>query len=193
MAKRYGIVIDLERCIGCHTCTVACKLENDIEPGSWIEVGTVGGDGMDTAGGSFPNLSMSYLPKACMHCGDAPCIDACPPAAIRRRDDGIVVIDSGECDGCRICLDACPYEVLHFDEAGNVAAKCSLCSHRVDEGLEPYCVLCCEGQALHFGDLADPASAVSRLAAGGSYVLLPEAGTDPATRYLPSMAPRGLP
>ena len=194
MSKRYGLVIDQERCIGCHTCTMACKVENGIEPGSWIHVSTIGGDGMDTAGGRFPDLRMNYQPTPCMHCAEPPCIDACPLGAIYRRDDGIVLVDADKCDGCEVCLSACPYDALHFNPATNLVGKCSLCSPRVDQGLEPFCVICCEGEALHFGDLADPESEVSKLvAAKNAFVLLPEQGTDPAVHYIPSMEPRGLP
>ena len=194
MSKRYGLVIDLERCIGCHTCTMACKSENGIEQGSWMNVITIGGDGMDTAGGRFPNLTMHYEPKPCMHCAQAPCIDACPLGAIYRRDDGIVILDRDKCDGCEICISACPYDVLLFDSETNLVGKCSLCSHRVDQGLEPFCVISCETEALHFGNLADPESEVSRLiAAKSAFVLLPEQGTGPGVYYMPPMEPRGLP
>jgi len=173
---------------------MACKAENGIEQGSWMNVITIGGDGMDTAGGRYPNLTMHYQPVPCMHCAQAPCIDACPLSAIYRRDDGIVILDRDKCDGCEICLSACPYEALLFDAEANVVGKCSMCSHRVDQGLEPFCLICCEAEAIHFGDLADPESDVSKLiAAKNAFVLLPEQGTDPAVHYIPPMAPRGLP
>ena len=193
MSKRYGIVIDLERCIGCHTCSIACKLENGIEEGSWIKVETVGGKGMDTASGEFPDVKMHFLPKLCMHCAKPPCIDACPLGAIYKRDDGIVLVDADKCDGCEICVLACPYDVLNFDPETNLVAKCNLCSHRVEQGLEPFCVICCEDEAIHFGDLADPTSQVSKLVASkNAYVLSPEAGTEPAIHYCPPMIPRGI-
>ena len=194
MSKRYGIVIDLERCIGCHTCTIACKLENDIEGDSWLRVETVGGRGMDTASGEFPNLRMHYLPKLCMHCAQPPCLDACPLEAIYKRDDGIVLVDANKCDSCEVCIPACPYGVLNLDPKTNLAAKCTLCSHRIEQGLEPFCVICCEDEALYFGDLADPTSPVSKLAAKkNAYVLLPDAGTGPTVQYCPPMSPRGIP
>ena len=193
MSKRYGIVIDLERCIGCHTCSIACKLENGIEEGSWIKVETVGGRGMDTASGEFPDVKMHFLPKLCMHCAKPPCIDACPLGAIYQRDDGIVLVDAGKCDGCQICVPACPYDVLNFNPETNLVAKCTLCSHRVEHGLEPFCVICCEEEAMYFGDLADPTSQVSKLVASkNAYVLSPEAGTEPAIHYCPPMSSRGI-
>ncbi len=194
MSKRYGMVIDLERCIGCHTCTVACKLENGIEQGSWITVRTIGGDGMDTPAGQWPDLKMYYEPKPCMHCAEPPCVDACPIGAISKRDDGIVLVDREACDGCQICVAACPYDVFLSDPETGVVSKCTLCAHRVDEGLDPFCLICCQGEAIFFGDLADPDSEVARLAArDDAFVLLPGAATKPGVRYLPQMAPRGLP
>ena len=193
MSKRYSIVIDLERCIGCHTCAIACKLENDIEGDSWLHVDTVGGKGMDTASGEFPDVKMHYLPKLCMHCAKPPCIDACPPGAIYKRDDGIVLIDADKCDGCEACIPACPYGVLNFDSEKNLATKCTLCAHRVEEGLEPFCVICCETEAMYFGDIADPESPLSKLiAARNAYVLQPEDGTEPAIHYCPPMSPRKI-
>ncbi len=193
MSKRYSIVIDLERCIGCHTCAIACKVENGIEGDSWLHVNTIGGKGMDTASGEFPNLKMYYLPKLCMHCAKPPCIDACPIEAIYRRDDGIVLIDTDKCDGCEACISACPYGVLNFNAEKNLATKCTLCAHRVDQGLEPFCVICCETEAIYFGDINDPESSVSKLiAVRNGYVLHPEAGTEPAIRYCPPMIPRTI-
>lgn len=194
MPKRYALVIDLEKCIGCHTCTVACKLENGIEDGSWITVRTVGGGGMDTPGGEWPNLSMHYEPRPCMHCAEPPCIDACPIGAITRRDDAVVLVDRELCDGCGICVAACPYDVFLTDPDTGVVSKCTLCSHRIDRGLDPFCLICCQGEAIFFGDLADPESEVAGLAGrDDAFVLLPDAKTSPGVRYLPQMAPRGLP
>ena len=75
---RYGLVIDLERCIGCYSCTVACKAESNIEHDSWIRLEMRDGQPLDTALGQFPRLTMCYLPLPCMHCQNPPCIDACP-------------------------------------------------------------------------------------------------------------------
>ena len=187
MAKRYGLAIDLERCIGCHTCTIACKLENGIEEGSWIKVRTIGGPHPDTPSGEHPELSMHFLPVLCMHCAQPPCLDACPLQAISRRGDGIVLIDESKCDGCQACLPACPYGALMYDAERNVARKCTLCAHRVDEGLEPFCVVCCETEAMYFGDLQDPDSPVSRIVAQRSAeVLQPEKGTQPAVYFCPT-------
>ena len=184
MAKRYGLVIDLERCIGCNTCTIACKVENNMEIGSGIVVETIGGPHRDTPGGKFPKLSMYYLPMPCMHCDQPPCLDACPVEAIYKRGDGMVLIDKDKCDGCQACLPACPYDALSYDAKGNLAQKCNLCAYRIDQGLEPFCVRCCETEAIFFGDLNDPGSKVSQLIAQrNAYTLKSELGTKPAIYY----------
>lgn len=190
---RYGLVIDLERCIGCHACTIACKVENGIEHGSWIRVEMRDGQPLDTARGQFPELTMHYLPLTCMHCQNPPCMGACPTDAIYRRDDGVVILDIAKCNGCQACLTACSYRVILWDETTGLATKCHLCAPRLEQGLEPFCVLCCEDQAIHFGDLSDPHSRVSQLIARRSgYTLKPEEKTGPAVYYLPPLSRRLL-
>jgi Fe-S-cluster-containing dehydrogenase component len=188
MAKRYGMVIDLNRCIGCHTCTIACKAENGLEKGSWIHVNTVGGPYPDTPSGTYPDLKMYYLPQGCMHCAEAPCMESCAIEAIERRADGIVAIDEEACDGCGACVDACPYGSISLQEEKGIAGKCHFCHERVEDGEIPFCVLCCETRAMHFGDLNDPESPVSKLIKDkAAYVLSPEKGTGPAVFYFPQM------
>ncbi len=186
MAKRYGLAIDLRRCIGCHTCTIACKVENRMETGSGIRVETIGGAQKDTPAGKYPDLSMYYQPVACMHCEQPPCRDACPTEAIYQRPDGIVLIDQQRCNGCQECLPACPYEVLVYDEKADVVRKCNLCAERLDEGFEPFCALCCGEQAIYYGDLADPRSTISQLIAQTSACTLrPELAIGPGIYYCP--------
>ena len=188
---RYGLVFDLERCIGCQACTVACKVENGTEHGSWIRVEMQQGQNLDTASGKFPEVNLTYQPVACMHCQQPPCVDACPVGAIYKRNDGVVILDSSLCNGCEACLSACPYGVILWNEKDRVASKCHLCSHRIDQGLLPFCATCCEGQAIHFGDLSNPSSELSRLVAKRSgYTLKPEEQTDPTSRYLPPLPKR---
>lgn len=186
MDKRYGMVIDLDRCIGCHACRIACKAENELEKVSGIRVETVGGAYPDTPAGKFPNLSMYYLPVPCMHCGKPLCLDACPLEAIYQRQDGIVIVAEEKCDGCQACISACPYNALTYDDNRDVVQKCTLCQHRIEEGIEPFCAVCCEGEAMFFGDLNDPDSNVSKLIAQKkAYTIKPEAGTEPAVHYCP--------
>jgi Fe-S-cluster-containing dehydrogenase component len=186
------LVIDQERCIGCEACTVACSKENNGWSG-WIRVTTQNSPRKDTPAGMFPNVSMSFLPVLCNHCERPPCADACPLAAITKSDSGIVILDEELCDGCRTCLEACPYGAIIFNSETDKAEKCNLCRHRIDDGVEPFCVTCCEGQAIHFGDLNDPAGNVSKLlSAGNGYTLKPEVGTGPSVYYCPPKEPGGL-
>ena len=186
------MVIDQERCIGCEACTVACKKENDGRSG-WIRVTTLKSSCKDTPAGTFPNLVMHFLPTLCNHCEHPPCADACPLEAITKEDNGAVILDQAICDGCQTCLDACPYGAIIFNSETDKAEKCNLCRHRIDEGLDPFCVICCEGQAIHFGDLNDPDSSVMRiLKSNENFCLKPDEGTGPAVYYLPPKTPRGL-
>jgi len=193
MAARYGLAIDLDRCTGCQTCVVACQMENHLERIAGIRVDTIGGARRDTPRGQYPELSMYYLPILCMHCGEAPCIDACPKGAIYRRRDGIVLLDDGVCDGCGVCVEECPYGALANVVDGTKVWKCTLCCHRVDAGLKPFCVLCCGMEAMLFGDLSDPLSDISKLIVQrGASVLHRETKTDPAVFYCPLGERRSL-
>lgn len=186
MNQRFGLVIDLDRCIGCQTCRIACKVENNLETGSGIRVDTIGGKYPDTPSGVYPNLSMYWQPVPCMHCEEPPCLAVCPEEAIYKRKDGLVLVDEDKCTGCRLCIDICPYDVINYDENKEVVWKCTLCHHRIDEGLEPFCVICCEDEALFFGDLNDPESQVSKLIVQKSAnILKPGKGTGPAVYYCP--------
>jgi len=192
LKKRLGLIIDQERCIGCEACTVACKNENRGAQG-WIRVETLNVYKKDTPQGQFPDLKMHFLPRICQHCDQPPCAEACPLEALIKQKNGVVMLDEATCDGCQTCLDACPYDALIFNDQTDKAEKCNLCSHRIEKGIEPFCVICCEGQALHFGDLNNPDSRVSKIiASGDTYQLLTDEGTGPGVYYCPPKKPRGL-
>jgi len=190
MGKRYSILVDTDRCIGCHACSVACKMQWELPEGVWwSRVPTIGGgepkeplNGRDKPAGTYPNLQMAWLPLLCMHCDDAPCATVCPVGAISQREDGIVVLDKDKCIGCRYCIWACPYGAPQFDK--DVVTKCNLCYPRVDRGRQPACVDACVYGARIFGDINDPESEISKLsAAKGARALLPELRAKPAVRY----------
>lgn len=199
---RYGMVIDLAACIGCHSCTIACKAENATPAGVfWSHV-------VVKEGGKFPKPTLSFTPMLCMHCDKAPCVNVCPTGATTKRADGIVLVDYKKCIGCKLCEVACPYGartymdsikgyfkegLTAYEQAGyakhqaKVEEKCTFCADRVAQGKDPACVATCPAYARHFGDLSDPNSEVSKLIASRKgYQLKPELGTNPSVYYLPA-------
>lgn len=208
MAEQHlGMVIDTVRCIGCHTCAMACKMENNLPENMWWNrVLTDGGDGMDIPAGEWPNLTMGYLPLNCQHCEEPACAKVCPVGATYKDPEtGVVRQDGNKCIGCRMCMAACPYTgirsfnweepkyLLGFAVGGagapehqkHTVEKCTMCGHRLAEGLAPACMELCPGRARFFGDFNDPDSEVSRLIREKPYKqLLPEEGTKPSVYYL---------
>ncbi|WP_338833285.1 hypothetical protein MHLNE_22490 [Moorella humiferrea] len=210
--RKWGMVIDLRRCVGCRACTVACKAENHLPPG------VVYRPVMEEERGTYPEVQRRFLPRPCMHCEKPPCVTVCPVKATYKRPDGIVAIDYNRCIGCRYCLAACPYGARSFDSGrfytqdtpllepyesepaleygkqwprqkgrspiGN-ARKCTFCLHRLQAGQLPACVTTCLGGATCFGDLNDPRSMVREwLAREGLMRLKEELGTEPQVYYL---------
>ncbi|MFB3812628.1 MAG: 4Fe-4S dicluster domain-containing protein [Terriglobales bacterium] len=147
-----GFYFDQTRCTGCFACCIACKDWHDIPAGPvhWIRVSS-------TEKGEFPSVFVSYYAGACYHCEKPACAEACPSLAIAKRaNDGIVVVDSERCTGCRACLEACPYGVPQFaDEAGATMQKCDLCAERWQQSKKPLCVDACPMRALDAGPLEE--------------------------------------
>lgn len=175
----YGFVIDNRRCIGCHACSTACKSENDVPLGvfrTWVKT---------VEHGHYPNVTRSFQVTRCNHCANPPCVRICPTTAMYQRDDGIVEFDSRSCIGCKSCLQACPYDAIYIDPNSGTAAKCHYCGHRTEIGLEPACVVVCPVHAIIAGDMDDPASEISRIAATNkTTVRKPEQGTAPKVLYI---------
>lgn len=176
---RLGFILDQTKCIACHACTVACKSENDVPVGvfrTWVK---------HVEKGTFPDTRRHFAVLRCNQCDDAPCMTICPTSALYRRPDGIVDFDSDACIGCKSCMQACPYDALYIDPGTNTAAKCNLCSHRVDAGLQPACQIVCPTQAIVSGDFDDPESDVSRIASRHPVqVRKPDQGTLPKVYYV---------
>jgi Fe-S-cluster-containing dehydrogenase component/formate-dependent nitrite reductase membrane component NrfD len=176
---RYGFVIDQNRCIGCHACTVACKEEHNIAVGvnrTWVKY---------VEKGRYPDTRRHFAVLRCNHCDDAPCIEICPTVALFRRPDGIVDFDHERCIGCKSCMQACPYDALYIDPDRNTAAKCNFDASRVERGYKPACEVVCPTQAILSGDLDDPSSAISRkIAMDKVSVRKPEKGTKPKLFYV---------
>jgi len=199
---KLGLVIDMDTCVGCQACAVACK--------QWNTSGTLGPltdydpygaepDGVSFNHirsyevGEYPNSETVNMPMSCMHCETAECVTVCPTgASYKRESDGIVLVDQDKCMGCNLCAWACPYGARELDEASGTMKKCTLCVDRIyddelpEQERQPACVLTCPTNARHFGDLDDPESHVSRLVRErGGQQSLPELGYNPVNRYLP--------
>jgi sulfite dehydrogenase (quinone) subunit SoeB len=204
--RKLGLVIDLDTCVGCHACAVSCKEWNDggfagplvdedaygAEPhGVWLN--RVHSYEVSPAPGDSPTPLTLHFPRSCLHCDNAACVTVCPTgASYKRAEDGIVLVDADKCIGCQLCSWACPYGAREYSSVDGVMKKCTLCVDRIyNEQLEevdrqPACVQACPTRARHFGDLADPDSAVSKLVAQrGGQALMPEMGYAPVNRYLP--------
>jgi tetrathionate reductase subunit B len=175
----WKMALDVERCIGCHACSVACKVENNVPLGRFRTKVYY----WDT--GKFPKSKRYFLPTLCMQCEDTPCLKSCDNKAIERGVDGIVRVIPSKCDHLGTCETACPYGAIGCDD-NDVADKCDFCSHRIKHGMEPACVETCPAEVFHFGDANDPASQYSKfMAANGkdTAVLKPEEKTLPAVAY----------
>jgi Fe-S-cluster-containing dehydrogenase component/formate-dependent nitrite reductase membrane component NrfD len=175
---QWAKVIDHTRCIGCHACSTACKSENDVPLGvnrtyvKYVDVGT------------FPQARRAFQVTRCNQCAHAPCVAACPTAAMHTRPDGIVDFDKSICIGCKACIAACPYDAIFINPQDHSAEKCNFCAHRLDVGLEPACVVVCPTEAILIGDLKNPRSRVAQIVNREAVtVRRPEKETQPKLFY----------
>jgi ethylbenzene hydroxylase subunit beta/complex iron-sulfur molybdoenzyme family reductase subunit beta len=260
--RQVAMVMDLNKCIGCHTCSVACKrlwtrregMEgmwwNTVNtapgggtPRGWEQMGggfengvaragtlpgmqdfgeawrfdhagvhgenpegralePLGGDPSwgpnwdeDVGAGEYPNSFYFYLPRICNHCTHPACLEACPRAAITKRDeDGIVLIDEDRCRGYRFCAEACPYKKIYFNAAAGVSQKCIFCLPRIEQGVANACARQCPGRVRFVGYLDDPEGPIHKLVHGFEVALPlhPEYGTEPNVYYVPPLSPPRL-
>ena len=201
-AKKFGLVIDLDTCVGCHACATSCKEWN--AGGYSAPLTDQDAHGADPHG-AWLNRVHSYeageggasrtvhFPRSCLHCETPACVTVCPTgASYKRAEDGIVLVNPDTCIGCKLCSWACPYGAREYDYDAGVMKKCTLCIDRIyndnlsEEERVPACVATCPTSARSFGDLGDPQSAVSRLVRErGGYDLMPEMGYRPTNQYLP--------
>jgi len=191
---RYGMVIEVDKCVGCYNCFLACRDEyaGNEYPGysaaqpmsgmNWMKV-------LEIERGQYPHVKVDHVPVTCSHCAEAACVKLDQSGATYRRADGIVLIDPEKAKGNQDLVKTCPYRQIEWNEELQLAQKCTFCAHLLDKGEpEPRCVESCPSGALVFGDLDDPASPVARLvAAGATEVLGPEyvMGEKVTYRHLP--------
>lgn len=181
MAK--AVLVDLRRCIGCRACQVACKRWNDREatetvlnsdptlewtnppdlsPQTYTYVKFV-------KTGSGESLKWSFAKIQCNHCIDPHCINACPTTALKKTENGPVIYRKELCIGCGYCINACPFGVPKFDEENSVIEKCTFCSERLKEGMEPACVQACPTDTLVLMELDEAQRKATEAEAQGHY------------------------
>lgn len=149
---QYAIITDVNRCVGCLACSVACKAINDVPIGNfWNKVLRIGPHPINE-GDDYPNVYMYFLTIGCQHCENPECVAVCPTGASQKLEDGTVQIDKSKCIGCQFCAMACPYDVRYLNEEERVVEKCTLCQQRTAQGELPQCVSQCGGNARWFGD-----------------------------------------
>lgn len=187
---QHGWLIDLNRCVGCHSCTVACKSEQNTAPTKspllfkggnietpahvnyrWVVV---------QEGGTYPEVWRKFITSSCNHCQDPACLKSCPVKAITKRaSDGVVLIDEAKCIGCKYCIWACPYGAPQWNEASKKVEKCNMCVDRTDKGLQPACATTCVGKALTYIPDFNPAESGLNVPEGFANPAL----TRPSTKF----------
>lgn len=176
-------VIDAAKCNGCYGCQLACKdehVDNEWMPYArpqpdtghfWLKMN-------ETVHGQVPKVKIEYVPRTCMHCDQAQCIEA-GQGAVYKRDDGLVIIDPQKATGRNDLVESCPYGAIYWNDALQIPQKCTGCAHLTDKGEVPHCVDLCPTGALRFGEEADFAAEIAQ-----AEVMLPELGLKPRVYYL---------
>jgi len=200
----WGMVIDIDTCIGCGNCVRACKAENDVplEEGAfrtWVERYQVdtndldhpkvdspngGYDGFPELRSTGENVKVFFVPKLCNHCAHSPCVQVCPVGATFESPDGVVLVDKSYCIGCRYCVQACPYGCRFIDPRTMTADKCTLCYHRITKGLTTACCEACPTGARQLVDLKNPKDPVHEfIRTHAVHVLKPQMATGAKVYY----------
>lgn len=149
--SRKAFIVDLDRCIGCFSCTVACQVVHGAPAESRrMDVRKIGPSGV------FPELSMYYLPVMCQHCQDPPCLEACPSGAVYKNGDGLVLIEADDCNGCGECVGACPFQARYVNPRRAIAESCDCCIPIGPEAGQPACASACPAAAIRLCDRDDP-------------------------------------
>jgi len=200
----WGMLIDIEKCIGCGNCVRACKAENDVPLTegafrTWVERYVIDPDDLDHPhvdspdGGyeGFPeiktgsdNVKVFFVPKLCNHCAHSPCVQVCPVGATFESPDGVVLVDKSYCIGCRYCVQACPYGCRYIDPRTMTADKCTLCYHRITKGLTTACCEACPTGSRQLVDLKNPKDPVHEfIRTHAVHVLKPQMATGAKVYY----------
>jgi formate dehydrogenase iron-sulfur subunit len=176
MAEAVGFFTDTTICIGCKACQVACHQWNDLPAGHGpdrMSLPVLSGNSYDNTG-SFSDVNWRHvkfieqfsddpqrsqaawlmMSDVCKHCVHAPCLEVCPTGAIMRTEFDTVYIQEPACNGCRDCVSACPFGVIHMSERTHVAQKCTFCYDRLKAGKIPACAQACPTQSIKFGPLS---------------------------------------
>jgi tetrathionate reductase subunit B len=194
----WGMLIDIGKCIGCGNCVQACAKENNVPDGyyrTWIERYQIEEDkqpkvdspkgGMD----GFPlptpvDVKSFFVPKLCNHCVDSPCVQVCPVGATFISPDGVVLVDESYCLGCRYCVQACPYGCRYLNPEKETVDKCTLCYHRITQGLTTACCENCPTGARQLVDFKNPKDPIHDFMKHNKIqVLKPYMATDPKVKY----------
>lgn len=201
-ANKYGMAVQVDKCIGCARCAEACKVENNVPKEhsffrTWIERYIVKKDEevvvqmVERGAKEYiapavekDTLRSFFVPKLCNHCSNPPCSQVCPVGATFLTEEGVVLVDDDRCIGCGYCIHACPYGARYLHPDKKTADKCTFCYHRLKGNKHPVCVMICPTQARVFGNLNSPASPLVRVKRMKNiHVLKPYLNTRPKVFY----------